>query len=62
MMRVLTQSPTVVRGIKIDETEALDKANISREQVSAELSRIFNEMIFCSGHLHCDPHGGNVLM
>lgn len=31
-----------------------------RDEVSAALARIFNEMIFGDTPLHCDPHGGNI--
>ena len=37
------------------------KMVIDRDEVSATLARIFNEMIFGDGApLHCDPHGGNI--
>jgi aarF domain-containing kinase len=42
--------------------EYLSKHDISPEQVSSALSDIFNEMTFISGHLHCDPHLGNVFI
>lgn len=48
-------------GHRIDDLDYLDSNGIDRDEVSATLSRIFNEMIF--GHnapLHCDPHGGNI--
>ncbi|GAB7364893.1 hypothetical protein MBLNU230_g5684t1 [Neophaeotheca triangularis] len=50
-----------ITGARPDDLEYLDSHNIDRDEVSAALSRIFNEMIF--GHnapLHCDPHGGNL--
>lgn len=50
-----------VTGHRPDDLAYLDSHNISRDEVSAALARIFNEMIF--GHdapLHCDPHGGNI--
>ena len=50
-----------VSGQRIDNLEYLDSHNISRDEVSATLARIFNTMIF-SSHcpLHCDPHAGNI--
>ncbi|KAK2003305.1 ABC1 family protein [Colletotrichum falcatum] len=48
-------------GHRLDDLEYLDANGIDRDEVSACLARIFNEMIF--GHdapLHCDPHGGNL--
>jgi aarF domain-containing kinase len=48
-------------GHRPDDLEYLDANGISRDEVSAALSRIFNEMIFGNGApLHCDPHGGNM--
>lgn len=48
-------------GHRPDDLEYLDKNGIDRDEVSATLARIFNEMIFGDGApLHCDPHGGNL--
>ncbi len=44
-----------------DDLEYLDSNGIDRDEVSATLARIFNEMIFGkNAPLHCDPHGGNI--
>ncbi|KXX75883.1 ABC1 family protein MCP2 [Madurella mycetomatis] len=48
-------------GRRLDDLEYLDSNGIDRDEVSATLARIFNEMIFGEGApLHCDPHGGNI--
>ncbi|KAL2118528.1 hypothetical protein VTJ04DRAFT_8188 [Mycothermus thermophilus] len=48
-------------GRRLDDLEYLDANGIDRDEVSATLARIFNEMIFGDGApLHCDPHGGNI--
>lgn len=48
-------------GARLDDLAFLDKHQISRDEVSASLARIFNEMIFGrDAPLHCDPHGGNL--
>ncbi|KAK4951450.1 hypothetical protein LTR10_010425 [Elasticomyces elasticus] len=48
-------------GHRPDDLAFLDSNGISRDEVSAALSRIFNEMIFGKdAPLHCDPHGGNL--
>lgn len=48
-------------GQRPDNLEYLDSNGIDRDEVSATLARIFNEMIFGDGApLHCDPHGGNI--
>lgn len=50
-----------VTGHRPDDLDYLDSNHIDRDEVSAALSRIFNEMIFGDGApLHCDPHGGNI--
>lgn len=48
-------------GRRPDDLAYLDSNGIDRDEVSATLARIFNEMIFGDGApLHCDPHGGNL--
>jgi aarF domain-containing kinase len=50
-----------IPGHRTDDLEFLDSNGISRDEVSASLARIFNEMIFGDeAALHCDPHGGNI--
>ncbi|KAJ4292386.1 hypothetical protein N0V90_009048 [Kalmusia sp. IMI 367209] len=50
-----------VSGHRPDDLEYLDSHGIDRDEVSAALARIFNEMIFgTNAPLHCDPHGGNI--
>lgn len=50
-----------VSGCRPDDLQALDAQGIDRDEVSATLARIFNEMIFGKdAPLHCDPHGGNI--
>ncbi len=50
-----------VYGHRPDDLEYLDAEGIDRDEVSAALARVFNEMIFGNNApLHCDPHGGNI--
>ncbi|GIZ44516.1 hypothetical protein CKM354_000771200 [Cercospora kikuchii] len=50
-----------ITGHRPDDLEFLDANGISRDEVSAALANIFNEMIFGkNAPLHCDPHGGNM--
>jgi predicted unusual protein kinase regulating ubiquinone biosynthesis (AarF/ABC1/UbiB family) len=50
-----------VSGFRTDDLASLDAAGIDRDEVSAALARVFNEMIFGKdAPLHCDPHGGNI--
>ncbi|KAH7025794.1 ABC1 family-domain-containing protein [Microdochium trichocladiopsis] len=48
-------------GHRLDDLAYLDQNGIDRDEVSATLAHIFNEMIFGrNAPLHCDPHGGNI--
>jgi len=48
-------------GARLDDLAYLDANGIDRDEVSACLARLFNEMIFgADAPLHCDPHGGNL--
>ncbi|KAI9651483.1 MAG: hypothetical protein M1829_002714 [Trizodia sp. TS-e1964] len=50
-----------ISGHRFDDLEYLDSNGIDRDEVSAALARVFNEMIFGeNAPLHCDPHGGNI--
>lgn len=49
-----------VSGHRTDDLGYLDSNGIDRDEVSAALAHIFNEMIFGDTPLHCDPHGGNI--
>lgn len=51
-----------IQGKRVDDLAFLAQHNINRNDVSAELARSFNEMIFFAPKLHCDPHGGNVFI
>ena len=50
-----------ISGRRPDDLDFLDRNHIDRDEVSATLAHIFNEMIFGdNAPLHCDPHGGNI--
>ena len=49
-----------ITGHRTDDLHYIDSQGIDRDEVSAALARIFNEMIFGDTPLHCDPHGGNI--
>ena len=55
--RVLTLER--MRGLKIDDTAALDAAGIDRPELAERSSRILLKMIFEDGFFHADPHPGN---
>ena len=49
-----------IAGHRTDDLDFIDSNGIDRDEVSAALAHIFNEMIFGDCALHCDPHGGNL--
>ncbi|KAJ8517148.1 hypothetical protein ONZ45_g5607 [Pleurotus djamor] len=51
-----------IKGGRVDDLRFLAKANIDRNKVALELSRIFNRMVFINGWFHADPHPGNLLI
>lgn len=55
--RVLTLER--IRGIKVDDTDALDEAGIDRRALAALATRVTAQMIFDDGFFHADPHPGN---
>ena len=55
--RVLTLER--IRGIKVDDTEALDEAGIDRRALAELATRVTAQMIFEDGFFHADPHPGN---
>lgn len=51
-----------IEGEKVDNHEYLKKNNINPYAVVDEITRIFSDMIFTHGYVHCDPHSGNILI
>lgn len=58
--RVLTME--YCEGGKVDDREYMKKHNIDVNEVSRDLGKLYSEMIFVNGYVHCDPHPGNVLV
>lgn len=58
--RVLTME--FVDGIKISDTDRLKAEGYSFSVLSELLVTTFAKMIFETGHVHCDPHPGNILV
>lgn len=50
------------RGCKIDDVEGIKRQGLDPKQVAEVLVEVFAEMVFCHGHLHGDPHPGNILV
>lgn len=49
-----------IGGARLDNLKYIDDHKISRAEVCGCLAHIFNNMIFQSGFVHCDPHHGNI--
>lgn len=49
-----------IGGARLDNLKYIDENHISRAEVCGCLAHIFNNMIFQSGFVHCDPHHGNI--
>ncbi len=58
--RVLTLER--IKGIKINELEALDKAGLDRKKIAVNGVNLFLRQIFEYGFFHADPHPGNLLV
>ena len=48
-----------IRGLKIDDIEALDAARVDRHQVAESSARIIIKEVLEDGFFHADPHPGN---
>lgn len=51
-----------VEGIKLTNTEAIDKLDVSRQELSQRLIKVFLPQWLEPGLFHADPHPGNVLV
>jgi ubiquinone biosynthesis protein len=58
--RVLTME--FIEGVKIDQTEQLDKMGCSRRQITQNIVRAYMKQIFEGGFFHADPHPANVFV
>jgi predicted unusual protein kinase regulating ubiquinone biosynthesis (AarF/ABC1/UbiB family) len=51
-----------VEGIKLTNTEAIDKLDVSRQELSQRLIKVFLPQWLEPGLFHADPHPGNVFV
>ncbi|XP_068110568.1 aarF domain-containing protein kinase 1 [Hyperolius riggenbachi] len=51
-----------VEGGQVNDREYMERNHIDVDQVSRALGKLYSEMIFVHGFVHCDPHPGNVLV
>ncbi|XP_016125187.1 aarF domain-containing protein kinase 1 isoform X1 [Sinocyclocheilus grahami] len=58
--RILTMD--FAEGGQVNDREYMRKHGINVNEISRNLGKIYSEMIFVNGFVHCDPHPGNVLV
>ncbi|XP_016326296.1 uncharacterized aarF domain-containing protein kinase 1-like isoform X2 [Sinocyclocheilus anshuiensis] len=58
--RILTMD--FAEGGQVNDREYMRKHGINVNEISRNLGKIYSEMIFINGFVHCDPHPGNVLV
>ncbi|KAM9842757.1 aarF domain-containing protein kinase 1 [Aulostomus maculatus] len=58
--RILTME--FAEGGQVNDLQYMKKHGINVNQISENLGRMYSEMIFVHGFVHCDPHPGNVLV
>jgi aarF domain-containing kinase len=51
-----------IEGAKTDNREYLKKHGINPDEVAHQITRIFSQMIYRDGWVHCDAHPGNMLI
>jgi ubiquinone biosynthesis protein len=51
-----------IRGIKIDDIQALDAAGYNRKRLADYAARIVLQEVLIDGFFHADPHPGNLLI
>ncbi|XP_071486995.1 aarF domain-containing protein kinase 1-like [Diadema antillarum] len=49
-------------GGKVDSKQFMDQMGINVNEITQNLGKMYSEMIFVHGYVHCDPHPGNVLV
>uniref|UniRef100_A0A3B5AJ58 AarF domain-containing protein kinase 1 n=1 Tax=Stegastes partitus TaxID=144197 RepID=A0A3B5AJ58_9TELE len=58
--RILTME--FAEGGQVNDRDYMKKHCINVNEISENLGKIYSEMIFVHGFVHCDPHPGNVLV
>ncbi|KAJ1929628.1 hypothetical protein IWQ60_001005 [Tieghemiomyces parasiticus] len=51
-----------INGGRVDDVAYMRAHGINPDEVATELTRVFSEMMFIHGWVHCDPHPGNILV
>ncbi|XP_063039752.1 aarF domain-containing protein kinase 1 [Engraulis encrasicolus] len=58
--RILTMD--FAEGGQVNDREYMRRNGIDVNEISENLGKMYSEMIFVQGFVHCDPHPGNVLV
>ncbi|XP_063146249.1 aarF domain-containing protein kinase 1 isoform X1 [Candoia aspera] len=51
-----------MEGGQVNDKDYMERNCINVSEISRNLGKIYSEMIFVNGFVHCDPHPGNVLV
>ncbi|XP_019589219.1 aarF domain-containing protein kinase 1 isoform X3 [Rhinolophus sinicus] len=51
-----------VDGGQVNDRDYMERNKIDVNEVSRHLGKMYSEMVFVHGFVHCDPHPGNVLV
>nr|XP_045009993.1 aarF domain-containing protein kinase 1 isoform X3 [Jaculus jaculus] len=51
-----------VEGGQVNDRDYMERNRIDVNEISRQLGKMYSEMIFVNGFVHCDPHPGNVLV
>ncbi|XP_010643891.1 aarF domain-containing protein kinase 1 isoform X1 [Fukomys damarensis] len=51
-----------VEGGQVNDRDYMERNKIDVNEISRHLGKMYSEMIFVNGFVHCDPHPGNVLV
>ncbi|CAL8285541.1 unnamed protein product [Lota lota] len=58
--RILTME--FAEGGQVNDSDYMRRHGINVNKISENLGKMYSEMIFVHGFVHCDPHPGNVLV
>ncbi|XP_038035434.2 aarF domain-containing protein kinase 1 isoform X3 [Anas platyrhynchos] len=51
-----------MEGGQVNDRAYMERNGIDVNEISRNLGKLYSEMIFVNGFVHCDPHPGNVLV
>ncbi|KAM5177962.1 aarF domain-containing protein kinase 1 isoform 1-T2 [Callospermophilus lateralis] len=51
-----------LEGGQVNDRDYMERNRINVNEISCHLGKMYSEMIFVNGFVHCDPHPGNVLV